>query len=84
MAREIPPVTGRQLIRLFIRDGWEVKRQHSSHVILSKMDREGRHRVVVIPNRRSPLPDGTLNAIIGLRQSGIGRSGLRELLDRLG
>lgn len=84
MAREIPPVTGRQLIRLLRRDGWEIRRQRSSHVVLSKVGQDGRQRVATIPNGRSPLPEGTLHAIIGPRQSGIGRSGLQELLDRFG
>jgi predicted RNA binding protein YcfA (HicA-like mRNA interferase family) len=83
MARELPAITGQQLIRLFRRDGWEIRRQRSSHVVLAKLG-DGRRRVAVIPDKRSPLPAGTLSGILGPRQSGIGREGLEELLDRYG
>jgi hypothetical protein len=40
--------------------------------------------VTVIPDKRGPLPAGTLAAILGPRQSGLGRDGLLAMIQRHG
>ena len=42
---------------------------------------EGRPRTTVIPDKSAPLPTGTLGAILGPKQTGIGRAGLQVLID---
>ena len=41
-------------------------------------------RVTIIPDKRSSLPPGTLAAILGPKQSGLGREGLAEMIERHG
>ena len=72
-------VTGRQLIRLLRRDGWE-EVGRARHGIAFAKTVDGRKRVTVVPDKRSALPIGTLNAILGPKQTGIGREGLEQLI----
>ncbi|MDP2937335.1 MAG: type II toxin-antitoxin system HicA family toxin [Dehalococcoidia bacterium] len=67
-------LSGRQLIRLLERAGFQVVRQKSSHVSLQK----GSHQTVVPLNEK--LADGTLLGI--LKQCGLTRRDLRELLEK--
>ena len=39
-------------------------------------------RSTVVPNKSSDLPNGTLAAILGGRQTGLGRNGLQALIDQ--
>ena len=84
MADALPAVTGRQLIRLLIPDGWEEGRRVNHGRSLHKAFPDGRTRVTVVPDKRSPLPDGTLSAILGPKQTGLGRNGLAALIKRHG
>ena len=81
--KKLPRITGKQLIRLAVKDGWEVRRRARHGVALSKQFGD-RTRVTVIPDSRAELGEGTLLAIIGHKQMGIGRQGLLELIDRFG
>jgi hypothetical protein len=38
--------------------------------------------VTLVPDKRTPLPDGTLAAILGPKQTGIGRAGMAALIER--
>ncbi len=82
-AKKLPRITGKQLIRLAVKDGWVVRRRARHGVALSKKFTD-RTRVTVIPDSRAELDGGTLSAIIGHKQMGIGRQGLLELIDRYG
>jgi predicted RNA binding protein YcfA (HicA-like mRNA interferase family) len=84
MAAQLPPITGKQLIRLFEKDGWTRGRRTLHGVAFRKSFPDGRTRVITIPDKRSVLPDGTLGAILGPKQSGIGRAGLAALVARHG
>lgn len=45
---------------------------------------DGVVRVTIVPDKRSPLPIGTLATILGVKQTGIGRDGLAALIQQHG
>ena len=53
------PITGKELVRLLKKNGWEIKRINGSHHILQKGN-----RVETIPVHGTDLPPGLLNAIL--------------------
>ena len=53
-------------------------------IVFRKLFADGRTRVTVIPRKRRPLTPGTLSAILGAKQSGIGREGLQALIQKYG
>ncbi len=81
--KKLPRIKGKQLIRLAVKDGWIVKRRARHGIALSKKFPD-RARVTVIPDTRAELDEGTLSAIIGPKQMGIGKEGLFKLIDRYG
>lgn len=81
--QDIPAVTGKQLIRLFLADGWEINR-YARHAVLLQKRFSDRTRIVAIPDKRAVLPPGTLGNILGPRASGIGKAGLRAMFERHG
>lgn len=80
MPDALPAITGRQLIRLLLLDGWEEGRRVNHGRSLHKAFPDGRTRVTLVPDKRSPLPAGTLGAILGPRQTTLGREGLARLI----
>lgn len=84
MAEELPAITGIQLIRLFRLAGWEEIRNSREGIVFRMALPGERTRVTVIPRKRRPLTPGTLSAILGAKQSGIGRVGVRALIQRYG
>jgi len=78
-----PAISGKQLIRLLQKDGWMLRGSVRHGVALSKAMGE-RTRVTVIPNTTASLDNGTLSAILGPKQTAIGRDGLLALLNRFG
>ncbi|MDV2989062.1 MAG: hypothetical protein P3T54_02720 [Dehalogenimonas sp.] len=40
--------------------------------------------MAMVDDTRAVLPDGTLHDILGVKQTGIGRKGLMELIDKYG
>lgn len=84
MPNALPSVTGKQLIRLFRRDGWQVVRRVNHGISFSRFDDSGVKRITVIPDKRAPLTDGTLGAILGMKQSNVGRVGLADMIERHG
>jgi len=74
-------IAGKYLIKLAVKDGWEIRRRATHGLSLAKRFGD-RTRVTVIPDTRAPLPDGTLAAIIGPKQMGIGKRGLVELIGK--
>ena len=76
-------ISGKKLIKLAVKDGWVVKRRARHGVALAKKFND-RTRVSVIPDTRAPLDEGTLSAIIGPKQMGIGKKGLAELIEKYG
>jgi len=76
---EIPPVTGKQLIELLMADGWEIRATVGTHGVCLRKRFPDRVRVTVVPNKRGVLPPGTLGAILGPKQTALGKVGLRHL-----
>jgi predicted RNA binding protein YcfA (HicA-like mRNA interferase family) len=81
---QLPAITGKQLIRLLEQDGWIRGRKSLHGITFRKPHPDGVTHVTTVPDKRSPLPDGTLNAILGPKQTGIGRDRLGEMIQRHG
>jgi predicted RNA binding protein YcfA (HicA-like mRNA interferase family) len=81
--RKLPRIRGKQLIKLVRKGGWVIKHRATHGVALSK-NFGNRNRVTVIPDTRAELDEGTLSAIIGPKQMGIGKEGLFKLINKYG
>ena len=80
MASEL---SGKKLINLLRKDGWTIGRRARHGITLTKSF--GDHtKVTFVPDTRVSLPIGTLMAILGAKQTGIGRKGLNKLISRYG
>ena len=77
----IPALNGFELIKLLKKDGWLEPRQITQGIALRKR-LEDRTRITIVPKTRAALPTGTLMAILGEKQTGLGRSGFLRLLNR--
>jgi len=80
---DLPALTGPQLIRLLKKDGWEESRKVNHGQGLRKHIKN-RCLVTVVPTKRRSLPSGTLNGILGPKQTKIGRDGLLMLIEKYG
>jgi predicted RNA binding protein YcfA (HicA-like mRNA interferase family) len=82
---KIPALNGKQPIKLIDKDGLiehhRLKTKHGK-CLKKHFPAEGRWRVTVIPYKDSSLPIGTLFAILGPKQTNIGRRGLLDILNR--
>jgi predicted RNA binding protein YcfA (HicA-like mRNA interferase family) len=76
-------ISGKKLIKLAEKDGWEIKRRATHGIALAKKFSD-KTRVTVIPYTRAPLDEGTLAHIIGPQQMGIGKQGLAQLIEKYG
>lgn len=67
-------ITCAQLIRLLELDGWAVKRRAAHGLLLSKrFASDTIPRTTTVPDKGSRvLPAGTLAAILGVKQTGLG------------
>lgn len=61
----LPALSGREVVRAFEKDGWQVARQRGSHVILVK---EGSMATLSVPDHKE-VARGTLRSLI--RASGL-------------
>lgn len=61
----LPPLSGRDVVRVFSKDGWQMVRQRGSHIILVK---QGHMATLSVPDHRE-LAKGTLRSLI--RSSGL-------------
>ena len=78
-----PAVSGKQVIRLLRKDEWILTGRTRHGVALAKHFGD-RTKVTVIPDTKASLDDGTLAAILGVKQTGIGKKGLLDLLNKFG
>ena len=77
--QKLPALSGTKLITLLKSDGW-VEHGHRTHG-LALIKRIGkRTKVTIIPNTSASLPIGTLMAILGPKQTRIGKEGLSKLI----
>lgn len=80
---DLPAISGPALIALLRKDGWTAGRVNSHVQMLTKMV-DGRVRTTCVSLKRKDLPAGTLAAILGPKQSCIGREGLAALIKKHG
>ena len=80
---DLPALSGRQFRRLLEADGWRFMR-YSQHGALLTKTVGGESKNVVVKNTSRDLPNGTLAALLSQRQTGLGRDGLRRLIERHG
>ncbi|MCX6024185.1 MAG: hypothetical protein NTZ05_21125 [Chloroflexi bacterium] len=76
-------ITGPQLQRLLRLDGWtEAGRRTHGTYFSKRFPGESMPRSTVIMNKDDPLRDKTLGDVLSAKQTGLGRRGLQELIDR--
>ena len=80
---DIPTLTGRELYRLLIADGWEFQR-HTRHGDFLTKTVGVKNRTTLVKNNGRDIPKGTLAEILSQRQTGLGRDGLIRLIERRG
>ena len=80
---DLPTLTGRELYRLLTADGWEVSRRAQHGVFLIKRFGD-RARTTTVKDTGRDIPNKTLAAILGQKQTGLGRDGLLRLIERRG
>jgi hypothetical protein len=81
MGESIPAVTGDYLIELLKFDGWEDCGK-STHGVTLKKFIDGHYVVTTIPTKKGSMPDGTLGAILSVKQTCLGKTGLTDLIKR--
>jgi predicted RNA binding protein YcfA (HicA-like mRNA interferase family) len=81
MGESLPGISGVELIKLLKDDGWSEGRRTTHGIQLSKRFGD-RVRVTIVPTKHKAMPSGTLAAILGPKQTGIGREGLLTLLKK--
>lgn len=83
MKDSLPAITGPQLIRLLEKDGWENKR-HANHgdALVKYFPKRKKTKVAIVPTKSRSLPQSTLNRILSVKQTGIGRKGLLKLIEK--
>ncbi|MFY7998027.1 MAG: type II toxin-antitoxin system HicA family toxin [Candidatus Kapaibacteriota bacterium] len=74
MSEHLPVVSGKELIRVIEKCGWQIRRQTGSHVLLYKPDSGV---TLPVPNHKT-VSKGTLHAI--LKDADITIQTLRKLL----
>ncbi len=72
---KLPIISGKEVVKAFVKLGYNVDHQTGSHIILR--NKEPPHRRLTVPNHKE-LAKGTLRAII--RQSGLTVEEFLELL----
>lgn len=83
MSAKLPAITGSELIALLVKYGWEERRYATHGRTLTKRDETtGRTLVTFIPTKSRPLLSGTLHAILGPKQTRLGRKGLLALMEK--
>ena len=80
MAGGLPAITGVELASLLEKDGWKRGRSSRHGVALHKRFSPDDVRTTIVPNRTKSLAPGALSAILGSKQTGLGRRGLQRLL----
>jgi hypothetical protein len=67
------------------KDGWSEGRRRTHGIFFYKQfPGERVPRSTVVPDKSVSLPDGTLGAILSVKQTGLGRDGLQTLISKYG
>lgn len=80
---QLPTISGKKIIRLLQKGGWIIHRRTRHGVSLIKVVGE-QTRVTVVQDTRAIIPVGTLSDILSQKQTGIGKKGLLELVNKYG
>jgi predicted RNA binding protein YcfA (HicA-like mRNA interferase family) len=80
---QLPTISGKKLIKLLQKAGWDVHGRAKHGVALRKRFAD-RTRVTIVPDTTARLDDGTLSAILGQKQTNIGKRGLLNLINKFG
>ena len=76
-------ISGRELMRLLEREGWTpVGRRNHGILYSRRFPGERFPRSTVIPDNTKPLVPTTLGVILSVKQTGLGRVGLQDLIDK--
>lgn len=81
MGGSLPAISGNELIKVLVSDGW-VEGKHSTHGAKLTKRIGNQTLVTIVPTKNDSLPIGTLMAILGTKQTCLGREGLLRLLGR--
>lgn len=81
MSGGLPAISGTKLMKLIEADGWTLFGGNDHGSFYCKNFPSGWRRTT-IPNRRKPLPSGTLSAILSDKQTGLRRKGLLRLMKK--
>ena len=84
MSTKTPTITGLQLIRLLELDDWIRREKQTEHGVFFHKRVGGAFLSTTIPPKNDPIPDGTLSAILGSKQTKLGKDGLRDLIEKHG
>ena len=82
MGQSLPSVSGEELIQLLEKDGWVQGRRTTHGISMSKVV-NGERKVTTIPTKSKVMPEGTLMAILGSKQTGLMRKGFIDLYNRV-
>ena len=74
---KLPQISGRELTKVFLKDGWFEVSQRGSHAKLGKNFKSGVRETIIIPQHKV-IKKGTLSGI--LKRSGMSLERLRSLL----
>lgn len=80
MASRLPQLTGRQLIQLLEKGGFEIVRQARHGLAMRKRRPTEKTLVTVVKNTAEVIPVSTLMLILGPKQTQLGREGLAKLI----
>ena len=78
---ELPALSSRELISLLRYDGWEEVR-NTRHGVAFKKFVEGEIKSTIVPYNRKSISKKTIYEILGRDQTGLGRQGLLDLIEK--
>lgn len=79
---KIPSLSGNELNKLLVqKDNW-IKHGYRRHGISKKKKVGNKTFITIIPKTDDSLPPGVLFAILGPKQTGIGKKGLLKILNK--
>jgi predicted RNA binding protein YcfA (HicA-like mRNA interferase family) len=78
MAADLPAINPKDLIKILEIEGWQIKRRANHGLAMAKYF-DGKNHITIIPTKDKSMPKGTLMAILGMKQTQIGREHFLEL-----
>ncbi len=78
MSVDLPAINPKDLIKIFENEGWQIQRRANHDLAMSKYF-NGKNHITIIPMKDKSMPKRTLMAILGIKQTQIGRERFLEL-----